>query len=258
MKCLFLPCLLVLAWPSTRAAANPMDGDAMAAHMDGIRRPAKSFEVVITLTEWRDGKKDKTGVFHVYARKVAGYPDFDTLAYCMAPAGDKGKVLLTKGTEAWLLDPKSERPVSLSYEKVRSQFFVAYGLTASFVREYQAAYAGEETVQDAARRDRACYHYELRQREGMTKAPGKLHYWLDKESLRPVKGQIMTSGGKLLRTVYYTRFKKVLGRERPTRLPVVSGEERGLVTDIEFSNLAYRDLPAPMFTPEGMAGFRPE
>jgi hypothetical protein len=237
------------------AEAAPPTAAELAAHLDEVRRPLKSFHVRIKLTEVRDGKIDKVSEFDVFARKVSGYPDFDTLTRCLQPEQEKGKVLLTKGTNAWVYDPNSSRPVSVSYEKVRSKFFVSYGLTSSFVQEYDAQLVGTEKIEDAARKVRTCHHLYLVHREGSKIAPGSLHYWADVDSLRPVRGQILSSSGRLMRTVYYTRFQEVLGRERPTRLPVVSGTEQGLLTDVDFSQLEYREMPAEVFAVEGMAAF---
>jgi hypothetical protein len=237
---------------ATVVLAGPPTAQELAAHCDNVRRPSKSFHVRIKLNEIRDGKLDKVLEFDVFARKVAGYPDFDTLTRCLLPQSDYGKVLLTKGTQAWIYDPKSSRPVSVSYEKLRSKYFVSYGLTSSFVAEYDPTIVGTEKVLDVMRKERTCLLLNLAHREGSKIAPGSVRYWVDADSLRLVRGQIFSSSGKLLRTVYYTRFQQVLGRERPTRLPVVSGVEPGLVTDIEFNDLRYVDLPEDLFTLQAM------
>jgi hypothetical protein len=87
----------------------------------------------------------------------------------------------------------------------------------------------------------------------MQTSQGQLHYWVDSKNLLPVRGQIYSASGRLLRIAYYTRYEKVLGELRPTRLPVVSGTERGLITDVEFSDFAYRDFPEDAFSLESMA-----
>ena len=234
------------------ARAQIPTGAELAEHLDRVRRPTKSFSVGITVSEIRDGKVSRVGEYVVYARKVAGYPDFDTVTICKTPADDRGKVLLTKGNEAWLYDPKSARPVSVSYDKIRNRFFVAYGLTASFVQEYDGENLGEDKALDAARKEHVCWHLKLTHRGKAGLVPESLQYWLDKETLRPVRGQIYSSSGKLLRTAYYTEFKNVLDEIRPTHLPIVSGVERGLLTDVRFTDLAYRDTPANLYTREAM------
>lgn len=250
VKHLFVLLSAVLA--SAIARAETPTGAELAEHLDRIRRPAKSFRVSITLTEIRDGKVSRIGEYVVYARKVAGYPDFDTLTICKTPADDRGKVLLTKGNEAWLYDPKSARPVSISYDKIRNRFFVAYGLTASFVQEYDTENLGEEKALDAGRKEHDCWHLRLAHRGKAGLVPESLQYWLDKETRRLVRGQIYSSNGALLRTAYYADFKVALDEIRPMHLPIVSGVERGLVTDVRFSDLAYHDTPASLYTREAM------
>jgi len=234
------------------ARAQVPTGAELAEHLDRVRRPTKSFSVGITVSEIRDGKVSRVGEYVVYARKVAGYPDFDTVTICKTPADDRGKVLLTKGNEAWLYDPKSARPVSVSYDKIRNRFFVAYGLTASFVQEYDGENLGEDKALDAARKEHVCWHLKLTHRGKAGLVPESLQYWLDKETLRLVRGQIYSSSGKLLRTAYYTEFKNVLDEIRPTHLPIVSGIEHGLITDVRFNDLAYRETPANVYTREAM------
>jgi hypothetical protein len=195
----------------------------------------------------------RTGEYVVYARKVAGYPDFDTVTICKAPPDDRGKVLLTKGNEAWLYDPKSARPVPVSYAKLRNQFFLADGLTASFTQEYDSENLGEDKALDAARKEHVCWHLKLNHRGKAGLAPEAIEFWIDKETLRPVRGQISSASGKLLRTVFYAEFKNILDEMRPTRLPIVSGIEHGLLRDVRFTDLVYRDTPASLYTREAMA-----
>jgi outer membrane lipoprotein-sorting protein len=244
--------VVACAWCFVSSANADPTGQQLAQQLDRIRRPLKSFTVNVTLTDIRDNKPDTITNFIIYARKTTGYPDFDTITRCDSPENDRGKVVLTKSSEAWLYDPKSSRPVSIPFEKMRSKFFFAYGLTTSFVREYDAENIGPEKAVDAARREHACWHLKLAHRS--TAGPGQeiIDYWLDKESLRPVRGQIFSANGKLLRTVYYTEFKNVLDEIRPTRLVVIIHTEPGLVTDIHFTNLAYRDTAANFYTMEAM------
>lgn len=244
-------CLSYLAL-SSALAADPPTGARLAQHLDDVRRPVKSFSVRITLAEIRDGKVDRVGEFQLYARKTSGYPDFDTVTLCLQPEADRNKVLLTRGNEAWLYDPKSLHPVSISYDKLRNKLFVADGLTSSFVQEYVAENLGEDKAADAARKEHDCWHLKLTRRGKGGLATEALEYWLDKETLRPVRGQIYSANARLLRTAYYTEFKKVLDQVRPTRLSIIVHTERGLVADIRFYDFAYLDTPDSFYMREAM------
>ena len=250
MKIFFLLCL---------GLAGPLPGQTptaqeLAAHLDKIRRPVKSFAMRLHITEIRPDKPERESEFQVYARKTSGYLDFETVTVCLLPESDRGKVVLTKGTEAWLYDPKASRAVAISYRKFEDAFFPAGGLTSSFVKEYDPEYAGVEKVTDAANREHLCHHLILKVRkEYQNMAPGLLDFWLDRETLRPVREMISREKGGLLRTVYYTKFESVLGGERPTRLPMISNVERGLVIDLQILDPVYREMPADAFTLKGLS-----
>jgi hypothetical protein len=151
------------------------------------------------------------------------------------------------------LDPKATRPVAISPQKFRAKFFVADALSTSFAAQYDSEIVGEEKVLDAARKESVCHHLrmKLKDKEGTT--PETVEYWIEKGTLRVVRGQFFTTKGKLLRTAYYTGYQDVLGERRPTRVLIVSGVEAGLVTDVRFAKLAYRETPASLYAPEAMS-----
>jgi outer membrane lipoprotein-sorting protein len=238
---------------AAESAAQTLTGQQLAEQLDRVRRPTRSFEVHMELTELRDGKPVRVVAQHVYARKNAGRPEYDTVSISLAPEEDRNKVILTKDRGVWLLDPKATRPVAISPQKFRSKFFVADALTTSFAAQYDSEIVGEEKVLDAARKERNCHHLrmKLKDKEGMT--PETIDYWMEKGTLRVVRGQFFNGKGKLLRTAYYTSFQQVLGETRPMRILIVSEVEAGLVTDIQFTKLAHRDTPPGLYAPEAMS-----
>jgi hypothetical protein len=238
---------------SVAIRAQTLTGQQLAEHLDVVRRPNGPFEVDLAITELRDGKPVHAVVQHLYARRNGARPDFDTISVLLAPEEDRNKVILTKDRDVWLLDPKATRPVAISPQKFRAKFFVADALSTSFAAQYDSENIGEEKVLDAARKDRVCHHLrmKLKDKEGTT--PESVEYWIEKGTLRVVRGQFFTAKGRLLRTAYYTGYQEVLGETRPTRVLVVSGVESGLVTDIRFTKLAYRDTPVSLYAPEAMS-----
>lgn len=245
----FLVCMFV-----GRAEAQTPTGHQLAEHLDKTRRPTRSFEVRMKLTELRDGKPTRVSDHQLYSRKSTGRADFDTITRVLAPEEDRSKVILTRGREVWLFDPKSSRPVSISPKQFRGKFFVADALSTSFATQYECENLGEDKVLDAARKERTCFRLRMKLREKGGLTPELVEYWLDKETLRVVRGQFFSGSGRLLRTAYYTGHQRVLDELRPMRILVVSGSEPGLVTDIVFSKLAYRDTPETLFTPEALPG----
>ena len=72
-----------------------------------------------------------------------------------------------------------------------------------------------------------------------------MRYWVDKESYRPLKSEMFGNSGKLLRTVYYSEFRNILGEHRPTRLVVVNPVESS-VNEVKFSSFSYHEAPEPV------------
>lgn len=231
--------------------AQSPTGQELAEHLDKIRRPNRSFEVHLTLTELRDGKPMRTAQHHLFARKSNARADFDAITLCLSPEEDRDKTILTKGNEVWLYDPKSARPVAIPPKKFRGKFFVADALSTSFAEQYASEMIGEEKVLDAARKERECHHLRMKLRDKSDSTPEVIDYWVEKSTLRPVRGQFFRDG-KLLRTAYYTGYQKVLGETRPMRILVINASEPGIVTDIIFTKLAHRETPESLYRPEAL------
>ena len=214
----------------------------MLAQVDRVRLPSRSFVAELSITDFRQGKKEREGTFRLYSRRTAN--GFDSLAVCLTPAGDRNKLLLSKGERLWFYDPRSARAVPVSPSQFRSHSFVLDLFGSPLSASYSAELEGEATTTDLARREITANRLKLTLRgRGKT---GTILYWLDKENSRPLKSENFSSSGKLLRTVYYSEFKSVLGEQRPTRLVVVNPVETG-VNEVKFSSFTYHDTPDPVF-----------
>jgi len=215
----------------------------MLAQLDRIRLPSHSFVVDLSITDFRLGKKEREGTFRLYSRRTPN--GFDSLAVCLTPPSDRNKLLLSKGERLWFYDPRSARAVPVSPSQFRSHSFVLDLFGSPLSSSYSAELAGEGTTTDLARREITATRLELSSR-GRGKTGATMRYWVDKESYRPLKSEMFSNSGKLLRTVYYGEFRNILGEHRPTRLVVVNPVESS-VNEVKFTNFTYRDSPDPIF-----------
>ncbi len=247
-----LACLILCLTTAAISIATDPTGPQLAERLDHFRRPDKSFEVRLNITETRDGKTTQQSSLRVMARKQPDGSHFDAVSLCLTPDADKGKSVLATGAEVWFYDLKSKRPTQLSAHHFRGKFFVADALSTSFAADYNTELTGEETIKDAARNDVLCYRVKMKRRDKNGLTPDVIEYWVDKKMLYPIRGQFYTAAGKLLRTSYYAGYAKVLEDIRPTRVVVVSNTERGLVTDIKFEGFALQEWPQEMFTKDAL------
>ena len=128
-------------------------------------------------------------------------------------------------------------------------------MTTNFARDYRATLAGEETVEDARKRPRACYALK------MTAAnPGAVYkavdYWIDRESMQPVKGRFYSGSGKLLKIAFYDGFRQALGATRATKVSIIDGMNAKRVSVMQFSNFADANLPDEWFQQSYLPKFR--
>jgi outer membrane lipoprotein-sorting protein len=233
------------------AKADPTPAQ-IAERLDLIRRPNKSFETTLDITEMHNGQPTQKSVLRIMARKLPDEPHFETVAICLEPGADKNKTVLTTNGEVWFLDPKSKHPAKVSPHQFRGKFFVTDAISTSFAADYDTELLGEETIQDAARKDVVCLHVRMKLKGKTSLTAEMLEFWVDKQNLEPIRGQFYTKSGKLQRTAYYAGYAKVLDEIRPTRVLIVSNTERGLVTDVKFGDITPKEWPAEMFTKDSM------
>src|ERR1700730_1883197 len=228
--------------------------EKILAQLDRIRLPARSFMADLRFVEFRQGKKERELMLRMYARKTTS--GFDSLFVCLAPSADRNKLLLAKGDRLWFYDPKAERPVPVTPFQFRNHSFVLDALSSALSLDYSAEVKGDEAIVDLARRPFATCVLQLTPRENRKSSKGTIRYWLDKQIYRPIKDDVASASGKVLRTVYYGDFKNVLGESRPMKLIVINAIE-GTVSKIRFSGFAYHDAPDAAFaestTPQALS-----
>jgi len=248
---LFAGAVLFCAAALTARAADPT-AQQLADRLDFIRRPTQSFEVKLSVTEFKNGKQEQSSVMHVMARKHPQSTRFDAVALCLEPAADKGKCVFTGEKDVWFFDPKAKHPTQVSPHHFKGKFFVSDALSTSFNADYECELDGEETIPDASHQNVTCLRLKMKKRDKGGVIPDVIEYWIDKKLLQPIRGQFFTASGKLLRTSYYAAYAKVFGETRPTRVLVVSNTEKGVVTDLKFSDFATHEWPEAMFSKDAL------
>ncbi|MFN2508668.1 MAG: outer membrane lipoprotein-sorting protein [Chthoniobacterales bacterium] len=220
-----------------------MSAQELIAQLDRIRQPSRSYRAEVAVIEFRQGKREREGTFQLYARKVPA--GFDVLARCLNPAADRNKLFLATGGELWFYDPRSARPLPISPNQFRSHQLILELLSEPIASQYSGELEAEQPVADLSRRQVRALRLALRSRKSRS-GTAAARYWLTPDDYRPIKSEILSTGGRSIRTVYYSEFKKVLGEERPTRLVLLNPAESSVV-ELKFSDYAQFDAPGAVF-----------
>jgi hypothetical protein len=72
---------------------------------------------------------------------------------------------------------------------------------------------------------------------------GRVEYWLEKGTNRPVKGKFFSDSGSLLKIAYYRRYQPQLGETRPTELVIIDAVDSSQATIMTMTDWRFQDIP---------------
>ena len=253
--------LLLPAVAFTQAAAKA--GDRQTAEdvlkaSDRARNPDQPFRVTLTIVEFVSNKpRDRTGLI-VYSREDNRTRQFNNLVRFAEPPRDAGKMVLLKGADLWFYDPASKASIRISaQQRLSGQASNGDVLTVNLARDYAATIVGEEDLQDADRRNRDCWHLDLK-----AATPdaiyNRIEYWVERGTYRSVKGKFYSDSGRLLKIAYYHKYEQQLGAMRPTEVILIDAVNSSLATTIGYSDYRYREIPDSWFQRDYLPRLRAE
>lgn len=223
------------------------DAQALLVASDAIRNPNQPFRVTVTLAEFEKGQQVGTTVLVSYARVLETGGQFATLLRYAQPARDAGKVMLKNGSDLWFYDPGTKSSVRISpQQRLVGQASNGDVVTVNFARDYKAAIAAEEAVQDGERKSRKSYKLQLTA-ANEDAAYGAIELWVDAANQAPIKARFFADSGRLMKTAFYRRFQNQLGVERPTETVIIDGIEPQAVTLVRLSDYGARNVPVSWF-----------
>ncbi len=147
--------------PVLAGSDHPTPEEILTA-TDQVRNPGHPFKVTLALTEFVNGKaRDRTGLV-VHARQEEQTQQFNNLVRYVEPRRDAGKMVLLKGSALWFYDPASKASIRISpQQRLLGQASEGDVLSVNLARDYKSKITGEETLQDADRKDRVCWHLDM-------------------------------------------------------------------------------------------------
>ena len=249
--------VLSLVFISCSAQAAPTAQDIVAAS-DRVRNPGQPFRLTSTLQEYVGGQPRDRVVLTVYAKEDAATRQFKNLVRYVDPPRDRGKMVLLDGTRMWFYDPASKVSIRISaQQRLMGQASNGDVMTVNLARDYRAALAGEETLRDADRNERACWRLELAAATDDA-VYSRIEYWVERSSYRPVKGKYYSDSGRLLKIAYFRAYRDELGAARPTETIIIDAVDPNQVTTIDSSGYRFETIPEAWFQREFLPRLKAE
>ncbi|HEY4941229.1 MAG TPA: outer membrane lipoprotein-sorting protein [Rhizomicrobium sp.] len=239
-----LSTLLLLLFSTAARAESAQD---IVAGADSVRNPQQPFRLTVTDIAYNAGKPTDKNVFSVYSKIDPATRQFRDLVIYIDPPRDAGKMVLFRGNVLWFYDPASKDSIRIPPQQtLTGQASAGDILTENLAINYTATLIGDDTIDDAGRQKRDCWHLDLKAaNDGATY--NRVEYWVEKSTHFPIKAKFYSDSGRLLKILYYRNFVMGLDRVRPAQAVIIDAVDSALVTTVDFSDSHYQDIPDSWF-----------
>jgi hypothetical protein len=130
-------------------------------------------------------------------------------------------------------------------------------LTVTLSIDYTATLTNIESVQDASRAPRSCWHLDLKAANDLS-TYARVEYWVEQKTFNPVKARFYSDSGRLLKTLYYRAFEKWMGGVRPTEVVLLDAIDSSRVTTVKSVGQHPQEVPETWFQREYLSRLRSE
>jgi len=234
-------------WLAMAAAAEAQTAQEIIVATDKVRNPDRPFRSTLRLTEYVSGQERDHDSLAVYSKQDGATGQFRNLVQYVEPARDAGKRVLLDGHSLWFYDPNSKVSVRISaQQRLIGQAAIGDILTVNLAADYTPNIVGTETIDDATRQPRKCWHLELQASNDLA-TYNRVEYWVEQGTFFPVKGKFYADSGRLLKIAYFRKFAQQLGASRPTEVVIIDAVDSSLATTATLGEYAYQEIPEAWF-----------
>lgn len=232
----------IAAYLSEVGAAEDDLAKSLVEKADRIRFPQAGYQVNVKITTSAPGREGEVREYEILSKG-----NDRTIVRTLAPASDKGQVLLMRDRDLWIFMPNLSQPIRLSASQ-RLTGQVANGdlARANFSGDYIPTVLRTDSIEGE--------HYVVLELKAVDRSVtyDKVLYWVNKNNDRPHKAEFYALSGRLLKTCYYSSYKEAAGGLRPTRLIMEDALIAGAKSTLEYTELRVKDLPDKMFAKDYM------
>jgi len=238
--------LLLAAAPAARALTDAELAKVVAT-IDDRQRNSGDWKALCYMEAKEKGKTDVVYELLVYRRDA----DDKQMFLFTKPKAEAGKGYLRLDKNLWLFDPSTGRwERRTERERIGGTDTRRGDLDESrLVEEYDARFEADEKLGAFD-----VHRIELKVKAGVDVAFPHVKLWVDQKTLNVLKRQEFALSGKLMRTMYYPRWKKIYSESKkgevwfPEEMRIFDEIEKGTSTLILIKEVDLRPLEANLFT----------
>lgn len=185
-------------------------------------------------------------------KEFEGFSKGEDKAYMefTSPARDKGTRFLKLGEEFWMYLPNVGKATKIAGHALRGSLMgsdFSYEDAVSneeLTASYDATLESEEKLGD-----KNCYVLKLSLKEGAEGSYYTQKLWVGKESFIPIKAEYYSKSGKLMKDVQILDFKRISGKNYPTRIRMENKLRKNTWSEFVITNIQIGvSIPSNVFT----------
>ncbi|MEQ8277424.1 MAG: outer membrane lipoprotein-sorting protein [Deltaproteobacteria bacterium] len=238
---------LALLTPDAAWALDQKKVDAIVKELDDRQRNSGDYKALCYIEQKERGKNDLVyqGVF--YRRDE----DDKLMILFLKPKSEAGKGYLRLDKNMFMYDPtvgkwerRTERERIMGTDSRRQDFD-----ESRLAEEFDAKFVKDDKLGKFA-----VHHLELKAKKGVDVAYPVLHMWIDAATGNMLKRQDFALSGRLMRTTYYPKWKKVFSESKgsevyyPEQIRIFDEVEKGNKTTVVITSVDLKSLDANIFT----------
>ncbi len=243
-----------------RVASDEISDDDFDKARDYLKKADKyrgenyrDFILYLTITSLVDKKiinsLDATVYIHFYKRKNEQEYSRDSLVQ-MTTGKSAGTLVLQKGSNMWFYKKGSANVIRISpAQRLLGSSSYSDVSSTNFSKFYDPI-----KLEKVALGDIDTYKIILKKVE-IGVAYDTINLYLRQDDYRPLKSEFFTPSGRLLKIMYFRKFRPFLSGTIARELVIVDAIKKKEVTIIKTNKIERTSFPSAMFTQEGMRKF---
>lgn len=236
-----------LLLPRAATALDQSQVDEIVKVIDERQRNSGDYKALCYIEQKERGRNDLLYQAVFYRRD----DDDKLMIMFLKPKSEAGKGYLRLDKNMFMYDPtvgkwerRTERERIMGTDSRRQDFD-----ESRLAQEFDAKF-----VDDGKLGKFAVHHIELKAKKGVDVAYPVLHVWVDQKTNNILKRQDFALSGKLMRTTYYPKWKKVFSQSKgaevyyPEQIRIFDEVEKGNKTTVVINEVDLNPLSANIFT----------
>ncbi len=233
---------LLIALALFAAPLRAEDAAAILTKVDAYRAPLDSFSIDVELTAYTPHDKAESSRFRVY-----GKGSDRSVVEFVAPATEKGKLLLMLRDAMWIYMPSASRPIRISpLQRLMGQASNGDVARTTFTVDYVP-----KSVSEGEFEGRKAFVLDLAAKDTDI-AYSRVQLWIDKATYEPLRADFYVVSGKLIKRALYREYGQMAGRRVVTAIEIDDLLRPGNRTLMKYANLKPRENAERMFNKDAL------